>query len=876
MSRWITGLRVAFRSVVHRRRVEDELEEEIQYHLEREVAERLTAGLAPEEARYAALRAMGAIEKSKEECRDTRSGRFVRDFLADLRYAGRVLGRSPGFAALAIGIMALGIGANTAVFSVVNAVILKPLPYPGADRIVTVTTRNVVTGEINPIVNLLNFLDWRDQSFSFDAMATYRGGETPVTPGDTAEYGQHANVDGQFFRVFSVEPIIGRTFSPEELVPGSDQPAALISYAFWQSRFGGDPRILQRTIRLGNTPRPIVGVLPQGFHFPGRTDVWSNQTTREASRTRHMFLAVARLKPDVSLEQAQTELTAISARLEQQYPESNKGRGVAVTPLQDVLVGNVRLTLYLLWGVVGVVLLIACANTATLLLGKAMARTREIAIRTALGASRSRIVRQLITESVLLALIAGASAILLAAWGVRALTALTPADVVRLAGAGIDGGVLAFTLGVSLATSLLFGLIPALQASRVDLIDAVKHGGAGAVTGARMVRTRGLLVVSEIALAVVLMIGAGLLVKSLLALHNADLGFQPSQVLVMKATGFRSLQENNTFFRETMSRIAALPGVVAVGATANPPGDLSNSGNGSYFLDRMPEKRDRTTDPFAYYNFVTPGTFAALGIPLKIGRDFNESDTGDSPLVAIVNEALVRRSAAGQNPIGRAIFCNFDRKGAMTIVGVVGDVRQRNPAIAPVPECYMPHTQHNYNNRTLNVVTRTAGDPMALAATVRRLAAEVSPEVPVSFTTMAATVSKRVEDPRFRALLFGVFAGLAVCLAMAGVYGVMAYGVQQRAKEIGLRMALGASRSSVLRLVLVQGLILAVVGLALGLAAAVAATRLLTSVLFEVRPVDAQVYLGVAVLLGMVTLVAGYLPARRAADVNPIEVLKAE
>ena len=876
MSRWLTGLRVALRSIVRRKRVDEELDEEIQYHLERQIDEGLKAGLTPEEARYAALRAMGAIGKSKEECRDLRSANFVSDFLGDLRYAGRVLRRSPGFAVLAIAIMAFGIGANTAVFSVVNAVLLKPLPYPGANRIVTLTTRNVVTGEINPLVNLLNFRDWRDQSSSFEAMATYRGGEAPVTPGDTAEYGQHANVDGEFFRVFSVEPVIGRTFSPEELELGSDQPAALISYAFWQSRFGGDPAILQRTIRLGNVPRPIVGVLPPGFHFPRRTDVWSNQTTRSTSRTAHGFLAVARLKPHVSLDQAQTELTVIGARLEQQYPESNKGRGVAAKHLQDVLVGDVRLTLYLLWAVVGVVLLIACANTATLLLGKAIARTREIAVRTALGASRSRIVRQLITESLLLALVAGASGILLAAWGARALTALTPADVVRLAGTGIDGSVLAFTLAVSLATSVLFGLIPALQASRVDLIDAVKQGGTGAVTGARMVRTRGILVVGEIALAVVLLTGAGLLVKSLLALHNADLGFQPSNVLVVKATGIRSLQENNTFFRETMSRIAALPGVVAVGATANPPGDLSNSGSGSYFIDRVPEKRDRTTDPFAYFNFVAPGTFAALGIPLKSGRDFDESDTGDQSLVAIVNEELVRRSAAGENPIGRTIFCNFDRKGAMTIVGVVGDVRQRNPAIAPLPECYMPYTQHNYNNWTLNVVMRTAGDPMALAGTVRRLAAEVSPEVPVSFTTMEATISKRVEDPRFRALLFAVFAGLAVCLAMAGVYGVMAYAVQQRSREIGLRMALGASRGSVLRLILGQGLILAAVGLALGLAGAVAATRLLTTMLFEVRPVDTQVYLGVVVLLGVMTLVAGYLPARRAAVVDPVEVLKAE
>jgi len=550
---------------------------------------------------------------------------------------------------------------------------------------------------------------------------------------------------------------------------------------------------------------------------------------------------------------------------------------VAVTRLQDVLVGDVRLTLYLLWGVVGVVLLIACANTATLLLGKATVRTREMAVRTALGASRGRIVRQLITESLVLALAAGASGLLLAAWGVRVLTALTPADVVRLAESGIDRGVLLFTLGVTIATSVLFGLIPALHASRVDLIDAIKQGGAGAVSGARMVRTRSLLVVSEIALAVVLLTGAGLLVKSLLALHRAELGFQSANVLVMKATGIQtSFPENNTFFKEIMARIAALPGVAAVGATSIPPANLSNAGDGAYFIDRMPEKRDRTEDSIALDTIVAPGTFAALGIPVRSGRDFDDGDAADRPLVAIVNETLVRKSLAGANPIGRTIFCTFDRKDAMTIVGVVGDVRQRNPAIAPVPECYMPYTQHSYNNRTLHVVARTTGDPMALAGTVRRLAAEISPDVPVSFTTMDATMAKSVEDPRFRALLFAALAGVAVCLAMAGVYGVTAYAVQQRSKEIGLRMALGSSSGAVLRLILRQGLVLAAVGVALGLAGAIAATRLLSTILFEVRPFDVEVYLGVVLLSGVVTLAAGYLPAHRASSMDPVKVLRAD
>ena len=387
------------------------------------------------------------------------------------------------------------------------------------------------------------------------------------------------------------------------------------------------------------------------------------QTTRSTSRTGHNFFAVGRLKPDVVARAGASRSDDVAARLEQQYPESNKGRGVTAVRLQDELVGDVRLTLYLLWGVVGVVLLIACANTATLLLGKATARTREIAVRAALGASRRRIIRQLITESLLLALSPARAGMLLAYWGAHALVALTPADVVRLAGTGIDGGVLAFTLVVSIATSVLFGLVPALHASKVDLIDALKQGGTRSVIGGRAIRTRGLLVVSEIALAVVLLTGAGLLMKSLVALHNVELGFQPANVLVMKATGVRSPPENNAFFERVLSRIAALPGVVAVGATSMPPGDLSNAGDGGVLhRSRCRSSAIATTSRTTLLTIVAPGTFAALGIPLKSGRDFNEGDTGDRPLVAIVNEALVRKSLAGENPIGRTIFCPFDRK----------------------------------------------------------------------------------------------------------------------------------------------------------------------------------------------------------------------
>ena len=812
---------------------------------------------------------------NREEDRGWWSGRWMSECVGDLRYAGRTLRRSRGFAVLVIAIMALGIGANTAVFSVVNSVLLKPLPYPGAERIVTLRTVHLTSGTTERQVAIANYRDWRDHGSSFEAMATYRAGESAVIPEATAEYGRTASIDAPFFRVFGVSPILGRTFTPEETSPGTPR-VAVISYAYWQRQFGGDPRVLDRTIRMGITQRSIVGVMPPGFQFPGETDIWSPQTTSSTSRTQHNFLTVARLTPGVTLEQARVELNTIASRLAEQYPASNQGRGVTALPLQDELVGDVRLTLYLVWGVVGLVLLIACANTATLLLGRSTGRTREMAVRTALGAGRGRIVRQLITESLLLAMVAGVFGILLASWGVRVLVALSPADVIRLTAIRIDWGVLAFTLVTSLVTSVFFGLVPALHASRVDLIDVVKQGGGHAGVNRRTVRTRSLLVVAEVALAVVLLIGAGLLVKSLIALHRAELGFRPQNVLVSRATGVRSRQDNDVFFGRLMAQLAALPGVAAVGATSIPPGDLSSAASGRHYIDRIPAQRDRAREPVTMMTIVAPGSFSALGIPFKRGRDFDAGDTADRPLVAIVNEALVRASLSGQEPIGRTIHCLFDRNDPMTIVGVVGDVRQRNPALPSQPECYMPYRQHSYNNATLNIVVRTLGDPAAFAGTVRRMAAAISPEVPLSFTTMEAQVSKGVEDPRFRALLFGIFAAFAVCLAMAGVYGVMAYGVQQRSREIALRIALGASRTSVLRLILRQGLFLTGVGLTVGLAGAVAATRLLETVLFEVRPVDTQVYLGVVLLLALVALVAGYLPARRAAVLDPAQVLKTE
>ncbi len=821
---------------------------------------------------------MDGMEQRKEECRDMRRGNYIDDVFRDLRYALRNLRRSPGFAALAISIMALGIGANTAVFSVVNTVLLKPLAYREPDRIVTLSNFSTIgeaSDALSRQVSLREFQEWHDQSFSFEAMAFYGVRETAVLRGSTAEYARVAGVSAGFFRVFSLQPIAGRSFTAEEMKPGGSQ-ALLISHAYWQSHFGGDPHALGQTVRVYGL-RTIVGVLPPGFGFPDATDLWFPAGTPEP-RTARNYRAVARLKPGVSLERAQIEMTVIGNRLGQQYPDTNRGQSVAVARMRDDMVREVRLTLYLLLGAVAIVLLIACANTATLLLGKATGRTREIAVRAALGASRRRIVRQLITENLLLSFVAGLSGLLLAYWGSKALVALAPADLPRLAETRIDRWVLAFTFGISMITSLLFGLVPALYASKVELSDALKQGATRVVRAGGIVRMRGVLVVTEIALAVALVSGAGLLIKSLMALQNVPLGFRPENVPVMRATVPGSLAvatpRARQFFGDMLAQITRLPGVVAAGATMAPPGYIDSGGG--YFIDRLPAQPDWTQAPAVALSIVAPGTFAALGIPVKSGRDFSDSDTADRPLVAVVNEALVRKSFSGRNPLGRTIFCSFDTLRGMTIVGVAGDVRQLGPEREPMPECYMTYNQHSFNGLTLSIVARTAGDPTVFSETVRRLARERSADVPMKFTTMEAMLSDHMAAPRFRSVLFAVFAGLAVCLAMAGVYGVMAYAVARRTGEIGLRIALGATTGSVLRLVLGEGLILTGLGLAVGLATAVAASRLLAGMLFQVRPNDPVVYLSVAVLLGTVALVAGYVPARRASKIDPLAAIRQE
>ena len=866
-----SGLRSLFR----KESVQRELDEELRGFLDMAAEEKLKEGMNHKDALRAVRLERGNLEVTKEVVRAAGWESFVETCWQDLRFAARMLRKNLGFTSVAVLVMALGIGANAAMFSVVNAVLLRPLSFNEPQRIVTLASL-WAKSEHGP-VSAPDFRDWHDQSTAFEAMAYYQDRDTAIMAGTLAEYGQVAMVSREFFQVFHVQPAIGREFNPDETKPGSGG-AAMVSCDFAVSHYRNPNDALGQKIRMFDRTLDVVGVLPPGFHFPNKTDIWfpANTIFRDNEiRGGHNYLVVGKLKPGVTLEQAQAQMAAIGARLEARYPDSNTNESVAVARMRDDMVGNFQLTLWVMLAAVGVVLLIACANLASMLLAKAVGRSREIAVRAALGAGRGRIARQLITESLVLALLSASLGVLLAFWGERALVALAPTDVPRLSETSVDARVLAFTFVVSVLASLLFGLAPALQVWRVDLNKSLKQGTTRAASGVIAGRLRGALVVTEITLSMMLLITAGLLLKSFVALQNVSLGFRPERVLVMKtsfpASDPESQKRATLFYRELLREIAATPGVLNSSAVRTLP--VRISANGTYFIDR---RTDMANPAHALYSIAAPRAFATLGIPLIEGRDFDDRDTFDAAFTVIVNQKLAAEAFPGQDPIGHLINWGMDSPEPMTIVGVVGNVRQTGPAASPASEIFAPYLQHPGPSTGLNILVRTALEPNALFPTLRQKAQALSSEVPVKFTTMEASVSENVAAPRFRTLLLGVFAALAVILAMGGVYGVMSYVAGQRSSEIGLRMALGASPGDVLRLILRQGLALTAAGIVLGLLCAAAVTRLLQSMLFEVKATDPLTYFAVITTLAGVALAASYIPARRAMRVDPMIALRYE
>jgi putative ABC transport system permease protein len=804
--------------------------------------------------------------------------------IKDLRFAARMLAKKPAFTLIVVLALGIGIGANTAIFSVVNAILLRPLPYENPERIMMVWMDNRKMGANQDYHSYLNFVDYKEQNQVFEQVAIFQDRTFNITGAGEPERVAGAWSTAELFSVLGVEPEMGHIYENES------PRVALISHGLWQRRFGSDPNILGQEITLNTIPRTIIGVMPAGFDFPQKeADIWVPLevfANHKKQRDSFWLTMIGRLKPAVTPSQAQAEMSTIASRLEQQYPDVMIGYGVNVVPLHEQVTGSVRPALLVLLGAVAFVLLIACANVANLLLARAATREKEIAIRTAVGASRARLIRQLLTETALLALAGGAVGLLFAMWGLDILIALSPAEIPRLNQVGIDGRVLSFTLLISLTTGLIFGLVPALQASKPDLNETLKEGGRASTGGNRSSRMRSLLVVSEIALSLVLLIGAGLMIKSFIHLQQFNLGFNPKNLLTIRVglpwPKYGEGDRAAVFYRQLIERVENLQGVQSAGVINGV--FLGNAPDSLNFQIEGRAESNAGENIEASIDSISPDYFKTMAIPLLKGREFTERDTQEAPGVIIVNDSFARRFFPDEDPIGKRL--KYDAgdgliwrtkvdKPWLTIVGVVADARRTGFDAEVRPEVYAPHTQRVGTFMTL--VARTSGDPLSLVTAVRSQVWAVDPDQSVyDIKSMEQLLGDMISERRFSLLLLGTFAGLALLLAAVGVYGVMSYSVTQRTHEIGVRMALGARHGDVLRLVVGQCLTLVLTGVATGLAAAFVLTRLMSSLLYEVSATDPMTFAVIALLLSGVALGACFVPARRAARVDPMVALRYE
>ena len=796
--------------------------------------------------------------------------------IKDLRYGIRSFLKRPGFLVIAVSTLALGIGATTAMFTVVNSVLLRPLRFPEPERIVLLEGVNPRLGITQSNMSVPDIIDWQQQSQSFEQLSAFVSTGLLLTSGDETERVRAAGVSPEFFPLFRTNPIHGRLFQASDFQPGNEP--AVISYALWQRRFGGSPDVVNSKVILSGDSTTIIGIMPQGFTFPDEVDVWWALALNPANEPRdnRYMSVVARLKPNVSMVQAQAEMDTINQRLVQNYAETNSSWGVRLTELQERIVGELRTSLLILLGAVAFVLLIACANVANLLLARAAYRQQEIAVRTALGASRLRVVRQLLTESVLLSVVSGLIGLALSIWLIKLLIAISPPNSPRVDEIGIDLRVFGFTLGVTVLAGLLFGLFPALQTSRPNLNEMLKDSGRhGAESGGRN-RVGGLLIVSEIALSFVLLAGAGLLIKSFLNLREIDPGFNADNVLTMRLSlpsgKYKQGEPRAQIYKQLIDNVKTIPGVQSAAAVLSLPlgGDTFNVGRG-VLLEGRPRTPDAASN--AQHLPVTPEYFQTLQIPLKAGRLFTEQDNLQSTKVVIVNEKMARGLWPGESPIGRRFEIWRDEKFAREVVGVVGDTTESLDKEAGY-QMYIPYAQEPTWG-SLSLVVRTAGEPAAMAGSVREAIRAVDKGVPTyNLKTLNDVVSISAAPRRVPMLLLSSFAGVAMLLAMLGIYGVTSYYVTQRTHEIGVRMALGAQMVDVLKLVLRRALLLAAIGIGIGIAGAVAVTRYLTTLLFGVKPIDVITFIGVALVLAAVVLIACLIPARRAAKIDPLEALR--
>jgi putative ABC transport system permease protein len=815
----------------------------------------------------------------------------MRNWMADFRYGFRSLRRSPGFALGAILVLALGIGANTAIFSIVNAVLLRPLPYDDPARLMQVW--HVPPAKSFPGLTLFsvspaNYLDWQRQSSSFEAMAAYGGRRFTFGGTGRPEAIQAVPVSPDFFAVLRARPMLGRTFSPDENAPGGSK-VILLSYQFWRDHFASDHNIVGRDITINSQPYSVVGVMPETFRFPDVAQVWvplawSNQ--ERAVRGNHNYLVIARLKPGVDIHRAQAELASISAHLEQQYPEDDKGWGATLVPLREQLVGNVRPALLVLFGAVGFVLLIACANVANLVLAKTLARRKEIAIRTALGADRTTILRHLLTETVLLALAGGAVGSLLADVGIRLLGQILADRLPPFVEVTLDTQVLTFTLLLSVVAGVLAGLIPSLRFAGSDVNQALKQAQSRGSSDASGGKTRNLLVVSEVALSLVLLIGAGLMVRTLWELRNVRPGFDSANVLTMSvaisADKFLSPTGQVNFFEEVLQRVRALPGVDSAGVIDALP--LGDGGSHQPFSIEGRPVLPMSEQPEVDVRLISPGYVRSMHMPIIRGRDFSRADAAGRPAAALISDALARRFWPNEDPIGKHITLTFFPDVVREIVGVVGDVKgDALDQTRPGDTIYVSLAQltvpsgATWRSFGLTLAVRTGSDPHNAISAVTSAIHEVGPDIPVvNVLSMDDVIAQSVAPQRFNLLLLASFAGLALLLAAVGIYGVLSYTVRRRVREIGIRMALGASSSDVLKMVVTDGMKPILFGVAIGLAAALALSRLIASLIFGVRPTDPLTFASVAAMLIGVGILANILPAYRATRIEPLQTLREE
>ena len=886
---WIARLR----GMLKRDRLDHDLDDELRSHIEMRAADNLAAGMSSEQANYEAQKRFGNTALLKEDTREVDVIAWLDETARDFLHALRMLRRSPGFTVVAVLTLAFGIGANTAIFSVINSVLLRPLPYHDPDKLVMVWESNSQHANLHNTVSPPNFLDWQSRNTVFSSMSFIFDERDNLTGNGDPEEVVVQLVSTNFFSLLGVNPLLGPGFTSENGQPGHNN-VVILSYGLWKERFAGDPAIVGKSVLLNGHPQTVVGVAPQDFNWfikdgsltGAKPQMWSPfvfpQAFHDHKQIGRFMTVAARLQSGVTTSQAQTQMSAIAARLEQEDPDFDGHWGVNVVSLRDQISGDLRPALLILFGAVAFVLLMACANVSSLLLARAASREREMAIRTAIGASRWRIARQLLMESLLLALIGGGIGVALAVWGTNALLAASPKNLLDLRYVSMDLRVLTFTVAATLLAGLLFGFLPSYISAHSRISETLKEGGRGSSSASRRSFARNAFVVAQLGLALVLLCGSGLLIRSFVRLIGVDPGFDTGRMLTFKialpGSKYSADQLCITFFQQLLARISAVPGVRSASMESFPPLTGLGAATGVHLLSQP--SLALSDLPVANVRVVGPDYFGTMSIPLRAGRFFNAQELAQEKHVTIINQAFADKYLHGVNPLGqKAVIYMKSYAEAVNqpseVIGVVGDVHQIGLDTAPEPTVYWPHAELVMSAMT--ILVRTSNDPLALLSTIRNQLQQLDPELPMAaVVTMDQLLADSLSRPRFTMFLLGIFAVVALVLAAVGIYGLIAYSVTQRTQELGIRIALGAQRRDVLRLVLAQGTRLTLLGVAIGVLAALALSRLLGTLLFGVSATDPLTFAGVAGLLAVVALLACFIPARRAIRVDPVVALRNE